>query len=250
MPTPIGPEFMRETQLKALDPSAESQGLPLPPLELPFPEDAPNIPLPKPDTIQVPEMSLRQAVEQRRTLRRYAGQPLTPEELAYMLWISQGVKRISSRPSTARTVPSAGARHAFETYVLVNQVEGLQPGLYRYLAIEHALLPDNLSPEITEQIAQACDNQIQVRTSAVTFVWVAVTERMVYRYGQRGYRYLHLDAGHACQNVYLAAENIGCGACAIAHFHDDQLNQVMGVDGEEQFVIYLASVGKKASSGK
>ncbi len=245
MPTPIGPEFMRQTQLKALGPSQQEQGLPQPPLELPFSDDVPCIALPRPDGIHAPETSLRQLVEQRRTLRRYSGQPLTLEELAYLLWISQGVKRISPRPSTARTVPSAGARHAFETYVLANQVEGLQPGLYRYLAIEHALQPANLSPEINEQITQACDDQSQIRNSAATFVWVAVTARMVYRYGQRGYRYLHLDAGHVCQNLYLAAENIGGGACAIAHFHDDQLNAVMGVDGEEQFVIYLASVGKR-----
>ncbi len=245
MTDPIGPEFMRQTDLKALGPSAEEQGQPLPPLELPFPEDAELIRLPKPDQIQAPAMSLRQAVEQRRTIRHYAEQPLTLEELAYLLWISQGVKRISSRPSTARTVPSAGARHAFETYVLVNRVEGLQPGLYRYLAIEQALLPANLSDQITEQITQACDNQNHVRTSAATFIWTAVTERMVYRYGQRGYRYLHLDAGHACQNLYLAAENIGSGACAIAHFKDDELNDVMGMDGTQQFVIYLASVGKK-----
>ncbi len=245
MPDLIGPEFLRQTELKALGPSAEEQGLPQPPLELPFPPDADCIPLPKPGGLQVPEMSLRQVVEQRRTLRRYSGQPLTMEELAYLLWMSQGVKRVSTRPSTARTVPSAGARHAFETYVLVNQVEGLQPGLYRYLAIEHSLLPANLDPEISEQITKACHNQSQVRASAVTFVWVAVTKRMVYRYGQRGYRYMLLDAGHVCQNLYLAAENIGCGACAIAHYIDDELNQVIKVDGQEQFVIYLASVGKK-----
>ncbi len=245
MSDPIGPEFMRQTELKALGPSQAEQGQPMPPLELPFPQDAQRIPLPKPSDIQAPEMSLREAVEQRRTIRNYTGQPLTLEELAYLLWISQGVKRISSRPSTARTVPSAGARHAFETYVLANRVEGLQPGLYRYLAIEQSLLPANLSDEINEQITQACDNQNQVRTSAATFIWVAVMERMVYRYGQRGYRYLHLDAGHVCQNLYLAAENIGAGACAIAHFKDDELNQALAVDGEQQFVIYLASVGKK-----
>jgi SagB-type dehydrogenase family enzyme len=69
---------------------------------------------------------------------------------------------------------------------------------------------------------------------------------MTYRYGERGYRYLHLDAGHVCQNLYLAAEAIGCGACAIAAFEDDEVNRVLGLDGESRFAIYLGAVGKKA----
>jgi SagB-type dehydrogenase family enzyme len=84
-----------------------------------------------------------------------------------------------------------------------------------------------------------------VRRSAVTLIWVAVVERMAWRYGERGYRYMHLDAGHVCQNLYLAAENIDCGVCAIAAFDDDNLNSVLGLDGENLFAIYLGSVGKR-----
>jgi SagB-type dehydrogenase family enzyme len=146
-----------------------------------------------------------------------------------------------------RTVPSAGARHAFETYLLLNNVEGLPPGLYRYLAIERRLLQLNLDPTMADQITDACWRQRMVKKSAVTFIWVAIKYRMVWRYGERGYRYLHLDAGHVCQNLYLAAEAIDCGVCAIAAFQDEELNRLLELDGEEEFAIYLATVGKKKS---
>jgi SagB-type dehydrogenase family enzyme len=84
-----------------------------------------------------------------------------------------------------------------------------------------------------------------VKKSAVTFIWVAVPYRMTWRYGERGYRYLLLDAGHVCQNLYLAAENISSGVCAIAAYHDAMFNELLGLDGENQFVIYLGTVGKK-----
>jgi SagB-type dehydrogenase family enzyme len=83
-----------------------------------------------------------------------------------------------------------------------------------------------------------------VNTSGVTFFWVAVSERMEWRYPVRGYRYLHLDAGHVCQNLYLAAEAISCGVCAIAAFDDEKVNEALNLDGENLFVIYVATVGK------
>jgi len=162
------------------------------------------------------------------------------------LWMTQGVKRFTKRPATLRPVPSAGARHAFETYLLANLVEGLAPGLYRFAASQHALVNLEMPADINEQITHACTDQNQVLTSAATFIWVAVTERMTWRYSQRGYRYLHLDAGHVCQNLYLAAEQIGCGVCAIAAFDDDLLNSTLHLDGEKLFAIYVASLGKRA----
>lgn len=87
-----------------------------------------------------------------------------------------------------------------------------------------------------------------VKNSAVTFFWAAVTYRMGWRYGERGYRYLFLDAGHVCQNLYLAAEAVGCGVCAIAAFEDDTLNQLLGLDGVEQFAVYVATAGRKIPS--
>ena len=242
----IGQEFMRRTCYAELSQSPQEIGIiPQPPLQLPAPVGIELIDLPLPAKVIVPAMDLRTAIEGRRTLRKYADTALSLDELSYLLWVSQGVKRISSRPSTARNVPSAGARHAFETYLLVNRVTGLQPGLYRYLAIENQLALVSSDPKMNPDITAACRDQSQVATSATTFIWVAVVERMFWRYVERGYRYLLLDAGHVCQNLALGAEQVGCGICPIAAFNDDQLNQVFGLDGKALFVIYLASLGKK-----
>jgi SagB-type dehydrogenase family enzyme len=236
---------MRRSHHSAMSQSLENQGVPMPPLELPYDPATPCVNLPAPAEVQVPAVELRAAIEKRRSLRSYAPQPLTLEELSFLLWASQGVQRITQRPVTLRNVPSAGARHAFETFLLVNHVSGLAPGLYRYAALRHALLEVDLSPQVAERAVAACLNQGMVARAAVTFVWVAVLARMYWRYGERGYRYLHLDAGHACQNLYLAAEALDAGACAIAAFDDDLLNQVVGADGEELFAIYAAVVGKR-----
>ncbi len=96
-----------------------------------------------------------------------------------------------------------------------------------------------------DRVARACGNQSHVEQAAVDFIWVAVPERTTWRYGERGYRYLHLDAGHVCQNLYLAAWSIGCGTCAIGAYDDHALNGVLELDGEAQFVIYMGSVGKR-----
>jgi SagB-type dehydrogenase family enzyme len=241
-----GQEFMVKTRYANISPSPQSSGTePQPPLELPVPGGAALIQLPSPAECSVPQMDLRAAIEARRTIRAYGEESLTIEELTYLLWVSQGVKRISNRPSTARTVPSAGARHAFETYLLVNRVEGLVSGLYRYAAIENGLLKLDAPEDIAEHIAHDCLDQAQVTNSAATFIWVAVVERMFWRYVERGYRYLHLDAGHVCQNLALGAEQLNCGICPIAAFDDELLNGTLGLDGEDMFVVYLASLGKK-----
>jgi SagB-type dehydrogenase family enzyme len=136
----------------------------------------------------------------------------------------------------------------------------LDPGLYRFLALQHQLLEADLDPKIGGGIAQACWNQRFVLSSAVTFVWVAVPYRMTWRYGQRGYRYMHLDAGHVCQNLYLAAQAVDCGVCAIAAFSDEDMGRLLGLNQDRSqetiigdpvegapFAIYVATVGKRAA---
>jgi SagB-type dehydrogenase family enzyme len=243
MPEAIGPQFMRETK-RSKEAPPQRQGVPQPPLELPIAETH-LIPLPNPSSLEIPKIDLRTAIEQRQTVRNYAPTRLSQDELSYLLWCTQGVKQVTDRPVTLRTVPSAGARHAFETVMLINRVDGLEQGLYRFAAIEHSLIAISHEADLSQRAALACAKQEHVLKSAITFFWVAVVERMTWRYMQRSYRYLHLDAGHVCQNLYLAAEGLGCGVCAIAAFDDDAVNQFLGVDGETQFVIYAASLGKK-----
>lgn len=240
----IGKEFMEKTKYQYLEESDQDKGLPQPPLELGYDPNVGLINLPSAENIKVKNVDLREAIENRKSLRKYADQSLTLEELSYLLWCTQGVKQVVSRPATLRNVPSAGARHAFETYLLINKVEGIEPGLYRYIALSHKLLKINLEADIADRVSDSCLRQDFIKKSAVTFIWSADIYRMKWRYGERGYRYIHLDAGHVCQNLYLSAQNIDSGVCAIAAFDDDEINGILNLDGENQFVVYVATVGK------
>ncbi len=241
----IGQEFIEKTKYKYLGRSDQQKGLPQPPLEKGMlPEEA-LIDLPDPKKFDPPEINLREVIERRRSTRNYSKESLTLEELSYLLWCTQGVKEVQSRNATLRTVPSAGARHAFETYLLVNNVKDLERGLYRFVATQHKLVRFNLSSDVVRRVTEACLSQRFVLESAVTFIWAAVCYRMTWRYQERGYRYLSLDAGHICQNLYLAGEAIECGTCAIGAYDDDQINSLLDLDGVDEFVVYIASTGKK-----
>lgn len=237
----IGPMFVEMTKYPYLSPSAQQQGRPSPPIVKPPDPNQEILPLPPPDQAGSPICEL---IENRASTRSYAGTPLSNAELSFLLWATQGIKRYSQL-HTLRTVPSAGARHAFESFVLANRVQDIAPGLYRYLPLEPGIQPFNTDPGVKEEMARICLGQRMVSDCAAAFIWTAVVERMAYRYGQRGYRYLYIDVGHVGQNLYLAGESIGCGVCAIAAFDDDRMNHALGLNGEDEFAIYLAVVGKK-----
>lgn len=238
----IGEEFIEKTKYQYLGPSDQQMRVPQPPLVSPFGTGCEVTQLPDPNRL---DSELKAIIDKRASLRSFQKTPLSLDELSYLLWCTQGVKEITKRPVTLRTVPSAGARHAFETYILVNRVNRLTPGLYRFLALEHQIAPFILNNVISDQIQAAC-MQTMVTSSAAVFIWVAVVHRMTWRYHQRGFRYLFLDAGHVCQNLYLSAESISCGACAIGAYDDYMINGLLHLDGKNEFVIYLAAVGKRA----
>ena len=241
-----GYQFIEETKLPNISESDQNLNKPQPPYEVPLSQARPMIDLPNPGEIDLGQYDLRKAIEERRSLRRYSNDPISLEELSYLLWLTQGVKKIDEkRHVTWRTVPSAGCRHPFETYLSINRVEGLDPGLYRFMALEHKLAPIRLDEQFNEELAQACGGQRQVLTSAVTFIWAAVPYRTVWRYAERSYRYMYLDAGHVCQNLHLAAESINCGICAIGYFDDDAVDALVELVPPKMFVIYMASLGKK-----
>lgn len=243
----IGKRFMELTKFQHLGDSQQKLGIPQPPPQLPVERLMETIDLPAGKDLPLEKVDLAALVDRRETLRHYTEDTLSLAELAYLLWGTQGVKELVNELLTKRTVPSAGSRHPFETYLLVNRVSGLQTGLYRYLALEHQLARLEAPQDISERLTEACLKQAHVRTSAVTFIWAAVPQRCVWRYRERAYRYMLLDAGHVCQNLYLLAESIGCGVCAIAAYDDDLVNQALGLDGEDQFAIYLASLGRRAA---
>ena len=239
-----GMEFMENTKYQNMGITDQQKGAKQPPLEKPY-DNAGIINLKKPEEKGENDVNLLRLINQRTSVRAYENKGITQEELSYLLWCTQGIKSIREGKAAFRTVPSAGARHAFETYLLINKVEGIKQGLYRYIASKHAVVPVDLQEDTPEGLLAACLGQGMVTMGAVTFFWAADIFRMTYRYGERGYRYIHLDAGHVCQNLYLAAEKLGCGACAIAAFDDDAVNDALGLDGKNEFVVYIAALGRK-----
>lgn len=247
MENTIGKKFIEQTKYANLEDSPQRLGVPQPELQVEYDPAAATIALPDPAEAPLAVSDLRALISTRASLRDYSPDPLSLAELSYLLWGTQGVRELNAEKKlTKRLVPSAGSRHPFETWLLVNRVSGLQPGLYRYLALEHKLLALPAPADIAVRLAEACKKQPHVQNSAITFFWVAVPERVVWRYSQRGYRYLHLDAGHICQNLYLLAESIHCGVCAIAAYDDDMVNTELGLDGERLFTAYIATLGRRA----
>lgn len=242
----IGQDFVRLTRYIYERESDQTLGIPRP--DAIKARSGEIIPLPATGTLKMPEMPLAKAIEQRRSLRKYSAVPLKQEELSFLLWASSWARDFRSTEHielTFRNVPSAGSRHPLETFLDIRRVEGIKPGLYYYHPVKHCLVLDNNSPEIAAKIHEGCMFQEMIPQAAVNFIFSAVPYRTVWRYGQRGYRYLYLDAGHIGQNIHLAAEAIDAGACMIGAFLDEVMNEALGLDGIEEFVIYIASVGKK-----
>lgn len=215
-----------------------------PGLELPVKEALRIIELPQPEELNIPKYDLTEAIVNRKSMREYSDKPLSLQELTYLLWCTQGVKSIKEGKVTFRTVPSAGCRHALNTYLLVKNVEGLQSGLYRYIAVGHKLAYLADDPDLMNRIADYYVTPQPIKNSAVTFIWTVYGYRMTQRYGSIGMRMLCFDAGHVCQNLYLAALVMGCGVCALGGFKDQEVNALLGL-GEEQMAIYTGSVGKQ-----
>ena len=182
-------------------------------------------------------------LQKRRSIRDYTQALLTLTELSSLLWASQGITEKASSP-WYRTAPSAGALHPIDTYLVVNRVERLDPGIY-FLNVAGFSLEKRKEGDFSLSIGRAALEQEIARAAAVVFVWVAVIERSRQKYRQRAYRYIYLDFGHIAQNLYLAATAMNLGCCGIAAFFDDEVNDLVGVDGQEETSIYLATVGKK-----
>ncbi|MDR2137207.1 MAG: SagB/ThcOx family dehydrogenase [Synergistaceae bacterium] len=243
-----GRMFMRSTYYENQEgPSDQELNLPQPPLERPADPGKKTIPLPKAEELKIPPMDLRRAIEDRLSVRAYAEEPLTIGELSWLLWATQGVRKTGfalGSHRTYRTVPSAGGRHPFETYLGIRAVKDLPPGLYRFLALDHALQEVDVPRDVASDLAALCKQQSFVAQAAVTFIWMADEYRAFWRYKARGYRGIFQDAGHVGQNLYLAAANIGCGVCGIGAFDDLALARCLGADGVELFPAYAAVVGK------
>jgi SagB-type dehydrogenase family enzyme len=240
-------EFLKDTLRLQINfaLTGQNRGLPPPPLEKPPRPDQQAIPLPGVDTFRAfAGIDLVDAIAGRRSHRRFRPAPLALKELAFLLWATQGVRQVLDAGHALRTVPSAGCRHAFESYLVVSRVAGLEPGLYRYLPVEHALVLERPIDGMAAALSQATLHQQFIATAPVTFAWSVIPSRMEWRYDLAAHRVILMDVGHLCQNLYLACAAIGAGTCAIAAYHQELMDRLLGVDGSDEFTIYLAPVGK------
>jgi len=223
----------------------QNKGISAPPLQKPRNSNQQEIPLTYPDDWPVDfNISLQSAICNRKSRRSFTQESLSIDELAFLLWATQGIRQQINESSAFRMVPSAGCRHCFETYLAVTHIQDLAPGIYRYLPVNHRLVFEKkMSP--SGFFSEAALNQSFVEKAPVTFIWTAIPYRMEWRYDLAAHRVIAMDVGHVCQNLYLACEAIKAGTCAIAAFHQHKMDQFVGVDGEDEFVIYMAPVGKR-----
>jgi len=239
-------DFLKDTIRQQIDFSQTDQhmGVEPPPLEKPYPADATLIGLPPVGQWEgIESVDLATAIGDRQSCRRFSPDPLTLDELSLLLWATQGVRE-QDDATVYRTVPSAGNRHALETYLAVQRVNGVEPGFYRYLPLEHKLLHLFTEEQMPRKLTEATLGQTFVGRSAVVFIWTTIPYRMEWRYGLAAHKVIALDAGHVCQNLYLACEAIGARTCAVAAYQQQLMDRLVQVDGQEEFVIYLAPVGK------
>ena len=233
-------DIRQETDFRKTD---QNMGVPAPPIEKPCPADAKKIPLTDPEAFKTGEISLETAIFKRESRRRFKNEALSIEELSFLLWSTQGVRKWHQKYAL-RTVPSAGNRHALETYLAVFNVNSLEPGIYRYLPSQHQLVLESSPNYLKERMIDAALNQQFAGSGAVTFIWTTIPYRMEWRYGEASYKVIALDAGHVCQNLYLACEAIGAGTCAIAAYDQPAADRLLNLDGDDEFVVYMAPVGK------
>ena len=236
--------------------SDQQKGLPRPDLQKSIPPNAVLIDLIPPDQFTVGRTPAIDVIRERISQRTFTSETLTLEELSFLLWATQGVRdKVTEDGITyiMRTVPSGGNRHPIETYLSIHRVEGIQPGLYRYLPIDHKLVQEKLDPALPEQVNQGSLNQNSqsqgapyyfIKEAAVVFIWTAIPYRSEWRYHKAAAKLIALDAGHICQNLYIASGAIGAGTCAVGAFDQTKMNELLKVDGDDEFVIYMAPVGK------
>lgn len=190
-------------------------------------------------------------IGERESRRVYTGERLSLSELSFLLWATQGVKGIRGKSyATLRTVPSGGARHAFETYLAVKDVDGLEPGRYRYLPMEHELEYLGEIEDYEHTVSESLDGQRWGAKAAVVFYWSYVAYRAEWRYGMHAHRIALIDAGHVGQALYVAAEALGRGCCAVGAFDMELCDALFGLDGEDEFVIYCSPVGAVSAADR
>ena len=183
-----------------------------------------------------------EVIAQRRSIREFSRQPITFSELSQLIWATQGVTSEASG-FEFRATPSAGALYPIETYIVVNRVKEISPGIYHY-NVKEAKLSLLKEGDFGSDLCQAGLDQEMLEEAACVFVWTAIVERSKWKYRERAYRYIYMDAGHIGQNLYLAATALNLGCCTVGAFFDEEVDRLIEVDGKEEISVYLGAVGR------
>ncbi|MCL2216720.1 MAG: SagB/ThcOx family dehydrogenase [Defluviitaleaceae bacterium] len=205
------------------------------------------IPLPAFDNVAtIP--SYVDLLDVRRSKRNYASTPMTQEQLAFMLWSTQGIQNFRGEVATFRTVPSGGARHPFETYITVKAVEGLEPGLYHYRPTEHIATKRCTVERVgdlpsDEKITEMLAGQTWATKAPVVLFYTCIPYKAEWRYVDMAHRVMLIDLGHLGQNAMLSAAALGLGSCCMAAYSQQACDEVLGVDGLDEYTVYAISVG-------
>lgn len=243
-PSKAGKGFHQETQyIRGALPGGDLQWEERPEPYKTYPQAISHHPLPPPDSKK--SMPLWRALQLRRSRRRYTPEPLELQELSQLLWAAQGVTA-NVGGYLLRTAPSAGALYPLETYIIINRVEGLEAGLYHYDVRQHSLEFIRRG-DLSAAVSAASLNQAMPRLAPAVFLWTAIPLRSQWKYKERAWRYIYLDAGHLAQNLHLAAVSLGLGCCAIGAFYDEEINELLGVNGKKETIIYLSTVGRMSA---
>ena len=234
-----------------------AKGVPQPAFQEPLPEGAQLIPLPAITRENVPRAAFFDCTLERCSRRTYSDQPLSLYELAFLLWCTQGVKKVipgyrkylrdGSGRNVLRPVAAGGCINAYDTTLALNRVAGLEPGIYGYRPLDHALAflrPEpNLGEKVEAVFTNPSQNQHYTTEAGALFFWTCSPYRGEWRYQHTAHKIMLLDLGHISQNLYLAAEALGCGCCAIGGYYQEKADALVGVDGQDQFTVLCAAVG-------
>ena len=196
-----------------------------------------HIKLPNPRTMG--EQSVEMLFKQRRSVRSYQKSPLNLAEVGQLLWSAQGVSDVQG----LRTAPSAGALYPLKIFVVIGDVNELSAGIYQYNPEEHSLLK-TANGDLRKSLQKAALDQTCVGDAAIIFVFTAIYQRTIWKYGKRGVRYVHMEVGHAGQNLFLQAEGLGLGTVVVGAFDDDEVREVLNLDTDLQ-PLSLMPVGRK-----
>lgn len=217
-------------------------------LEEPRPElfrpTDPSLPQVKLDTLfpSIKHKTLHDVIHSRRSLRQYSEASLTKEEVSYLLYETSSVKEVRGT-ATFRTIPTGGATNGMETYLYVHHVDGLEQGLYHYQQTTHTLQLLDQTDDIADRMNNALYSQL--RGASIVVIFTAVPGRSEHKYSFCAHKMLAMEAGHAGQNLSLAAEVVNSGACCLAAYKQQELDDVLKVDINEEFATYAITIGKK-----